>query len=141
MPVNRGRLQGVENYLTEDVTKLLNEIESILPTGGNGWDVVLENYQIYAEPEHRALRDVDSIKEQYQSLLDCPKQSGEPRCPDAIYRARQLQRAFEERVGHNSSLDDGEASESSDSASSGQGSAASGLKDDGGDEEACRHRQ
>ncbi|KAE8875393.1 hypothetical protein PF005_g22038 [Phytophthora fragariae] len=82
----RGRIAGTENYSKEDLTALLDESARVLPTGANEWDMVLENYLIYAERTHRAVRGVTSIKKKFQALLNCSKPTGGASCPDYVRR-------------------------------------------------------
>ncbi|KAE8989106.1 hypothetical protein PR003_g22372 [Phytophthora rubi] len=103
----RGRIAGTENYSKEDLTALLDESARVLPTGANEWDMVLENYLIYAERTHRAVRGVTSIKKKFQALLNCSKPTGGASCPDYVRRARRIQLAIEESVLHDETLTTG----------------------------------
>ncbi|ETI43445.1 hypothetical protein F443_11588 [Phytophthora nicotianae P1569] len=92
MPL-RGRVPCVENYSPEDVERLLEIIGTVLPTGANEWEVVLHNYEDYANEFDRAERELTSLKKKLSGLLNVKKPSRTERVEHQAERCSSGKRA------------------------------------------------
>ena len=81
----------------------MNEVEKILPRGGNEWETVTKNYNIarlnpLSGMKDRPERQGDSCKIKFKSMKNVKKPTGDPTLPADIKRSKLIQKKIEERM-------------------------------------------
>ncbi|KAJ7091997.1 hypothetical protein B0H15DRAFT_777771, partial [Mycena belliarum] len=111
----KGRPKGSPNFSDEDVSKLLDAVQKVLPLGQKGWKAVTHRYQKWARTARRPERDAKSLEAKYKAILKQKKPTGSASCPPAIKRAHRIETMINERADtrelHDSDVaDEGDAS-------------------------------
>ena len=87
--VPKGRSSGARGYTEDERMNFLEILERRLPTSGSEWSLVAsEHSETYPTME----RNVESIKQQYQSLLRRREPTGDPNCPPDVKKAKAIDR-------------------------------------------------
>src|SRR5690242_400221 len=95
MSNKRGRIPGAQNFTQEDTDELLSLLETVAPGSQVGWQRIKDSYNEYAVTNGRQIRDVQSLKNKFNSLANKTKPSGEPNCPINVRRAKEIRRKIE----------------------------------------------
>jgi len=64
-----GRAKDQSNYSSNDVEKLLELVESILPATESQWEKVGESFQNWCSVSKRPYRPLSSLKSKYDSIF------------------------------------------------------------------------
>ena len=86
MLVKKTQHRGVA-FSPEEVNDLLNSICSVLPIGGEEWDMV-EHVHTAAWPDCK--RTKESLRRKFRQLYNKKCPTGDPNCPDDVRRAKRL---------------------------------------------------
>ncbi|KAJ1566548.1 hypothetical protein HK405_009367, partial [Cladochytrium tenue] len=93
-----GRKGRGKGFSKEEVTRILDCVAEVLPTGGNDWKKVEVLYN-HRRPPSVNLRDAYALKRKFRSLRSA---RGLPRTaapPDDVRRARAIDQLIAERIG------------------------------------------
>lgn len=63
-----GRKPGASSYNEKDLVHLVALVGDILPTGGQGWEAVVERYNLYAKANFRTERTDKSLRKKFQEV-------------------------------------------------------------------------
>lgn len=76
------------NYNTQDITILLDLVSALTPTGTNMCKLLESEYNKWTPQSELPGREYDSLKEEFQKMVNAKKTTGNPRCPDDIWREK-----------------------------------------------------
>ena len=79
------------NFSREELDSFLDSVEEILPLSTTQWESVLE---IHSARYPDKGRTVDSLKRKFKELHIKRIPTGDPHCPPAVRRAKQLRNAI-----------------------------------------------
>ncbi|KAG6848520.1 hypothetical protein H0H93_016318 [Arthromyces matolae] len=96
--MKRGRPRGSGNYSQEDVSTLLDAIETELPLGQRGWSSVHKIYTRWARKYSRPERTSKSLETKYKQLLKTSMPTGDAYCPPEVKRAHHIEALINERA-------------------------------------------
>ena len=68
---------------------MLDAMENYVPVGGSEWRNVEKEYNSNITDPDR-IRDKISLQAKYQRLVQHPKKTGDPNCPEDVIRAKRL---------------------------------------------------
>ncbi|KAG6915705.1 hypothetical protein DXG01_010299 [Tephrocybe rancida] len=94
----RSRPHGAGNYHTEDVTTLLDAVESELPLGQRGWAAIHRRYSKWAQKNKRPDRTVKSLETKYKQLTKTTMPTGDGYCPPDVKRAHGIEELINEHA-------------------------------------------
>eukprot|EP00730_Choanoeca_flexa_P006874 TRINITY_DN12238_c2_g7_i2.p1 TRINITY_DN12238_c2_g7~~TRINITY_DN12238_c2_g7_i2.p1 ORF type:complete len:321 (+),score=51.27 TRINITY_DN12238_c2_g7_i2:409-1371(+) len=89
---NRG-----QNYAVEDIEKLLDVVEQVLPVCNSDWQTVFSRWQSVKDRK-TPVRDVGSIRAKYRKLVSSTKRTGDPDMPADVRRAKSIERDIEQKI-------------------------------------------
>ena len=79
------------NFFREELDSFLDSVEDILPLSTTQWESVVE---IHSSRYPDKGRTVDSLKRKFKELHIKRIPTGDPHCPPAVRRAKQLRNAI-----------------------------------------------
>jgi hypothetical protein len=82
-------------YTTHEINALLDLLAEHLPLSAIEWKRVVEEHKVNFPAEDRSL---ESIKRKFQDLYRVKAPSGAPDIPPEVYRAKEIQKARDERT-------------------------------------------
>ena len=89
-----GRKVGHNNYTADELDKLLELVQGIEPIGAQMWADVAERYVDWAVLKGFPVRDQDALKQKFDRLANTQKSTGDPLCPPAVRKAKQIAHAI-----------------------------------------------
>ncbi|KAJ6479693.1 hypothetical protein C8R45DRAFT_1005805 [Mycena sanguinolenta] len=113
----RGRPQGSANYSKDNLSKMFDIIEDVLPIGQKGWKEVERRYNRSAKQRGWAERPPKVLENKFKQYLRQKKPTGSAACPPEVKRAHEIEELINQRVGTRE-LSDSEFDDPSDPASS-----------------------
>ncbi|KAJ7836830.1 hypothetical protein B0H13DRAFT_2106410 [Mycena leptocephala] len=117
-PSKRGRRKGSQNWSKEDIKKLLDPVQKLLPLGQKGWKTVTERFGKWADASKRPQRDGKAIESKYKVLLKTKKPTGDAYYPPEIKGGHQIEDLINQHADTRELSDDsdvGAGDESDDS--------------------------
>jgi hypothetical protein len=79
------------NFSREELDSFLDSVEDILPLSTSQWESVVETHSVRYPDKGRT---VDSLKRKFKELHIKRIPTGDPQCPPAVRRAKQLRNAI-----------------------------------------------
>ena len=79
------------NFSREELDSFLDSVEDILPLSTTQWESVVETHSARYPDKGRT---VDSLKRKFKELHIKRIPTGDPHCPPAVRRAKQLRNAI-----------------------------------------------
>jgi hypothetical protein len=93
-----GRKKGATSYTEGDYTAILDAVEEVLPTQLDDWKFVAEHYNKYAVRFHRRERAANGLRSKFRDLAwGVPSGGGER--DEWETRAKEIERAINQKVG------------------------------------------
>ena len=81
----------------DDVTTLLDAVESVKPMGADQWNEVRDIYNTAVQAVNPSkCKTMDQLREKFKALKNTSKPTGQGKCPEHIARAILLQKGIEE---------------------------------------------
>ena len=75
------------NWTPDDVLRMLDCVEEILPLGGNGWSKVAAKFNACEVTVHSR---ADVVKRKFVKLKNVQKPTGDPSCPIEVLITRSI---------------------------------------------------
>ncbi|KIJ24437.1 hypothetical protein M422DRAFT_56409 [Sphaerobolus stellatus SS14] len=95
----RGRQPGVRKWLNEEIERLLDIVQEVLPIAGIGWEEVTRQFNEAAAFENTSARNTSALEGRFKKLHSTPPPTGDAEVPPEVQCALEINEAINAKAG------------------------------------------